>query len=152
MNPFIKGSIPADFISEKIAAHSSKTDIGAHTFFLGQVRKDEVTGKQVDAIVFYAYESMAEKEIATIREEILSRYSLKCMHIWHSIGRVSSGEICFFVLVSSAHRKSCFEALEETVSLVKERVPIWKQLILDDGSKVWADDEQATESILRRNI
>ena len=39
-NIFIQGAITTAFIAHSIQKHSSKTDIGAHSIFLGQVRKD----------------------------------------------------------------------------------------------------------------
>ena len=42
---FIQGAISAEFIGNSIAKHQSKTTIGAHNIFLGQVRGDEIDGK-----------------------------------------------------------------------------------------------------------
>ena len=36
-NVFIQGAISSGFIQNSIAKHQSKTDIGAHNIFLGQV-------------------------------------------------------------------------------------------------------------------
>jgi molybdopterin synthase catalytic subunit len=45
-NIFVTGAILPAFIGEKIAAHQSKTGIGAHSIFLGQVREDIIDGKK----------------------------------------------------------------------------------------------------------
>ena len=37
---FVEGSISPQFIADSIAKHSTKTSIGAHDIFLGQVRND----------------------------------------------------------------------------------------------------------------
>ena len=66
---FINGPISATFIAEQIASHSSKTNIGGHALFLGQVRADDKEGKVVEKIEYSAYEDMANKEIFKIREE-----------------------------------------------------------------------------------
>ena len=47
---FIDGEITPDFIASAIAKHQSKTDIGAHNIFLGQVRADVIEGQTVSAI------------------------------------------------------------------------------------------------------
>ena len=60
---FVKGPISPESIGTSIAKHQTKTDIGAHNIFLGQVRNDSVSGKAVKAIEFTAYEEMAEKKI-----------------------------------------------------------------------------------------
>ena len=49
-NCFREGAIAATFIGDSIAKHQSKTNIGAHEIFLGQVRADEIDGKTVAAI------------------------------------------------------------------------------------------------------
>ena len=102
---FILGPIPADFIGNSIAKHQSKTSIGAHTIFLGQVRADEIDGKKVTAIDYTAYEEMAEKSFHGIREAAFDKFELSCLHIYHSLGLVKSGEICLFVFVSAPRRR-----------------------------------------------
>ncbi|MEP7146821.1 MAG: molybdenum cofactor biosynthesis protein MoaE [bacterium] len=124
---FIKGKIDPELIASEIAKHKSKTGIGAHCIFLGQVRADEIEGKKVSGIIYTSYSEMAEKEITSIREEILGKYDLKCLHIYHSLGEVNTGEISFFVFGSMSHRKNLYQAIEETVDLVKTKVPIWKK-------------------------
>jgi len=57
-NVFKEGAISSEFIAESIAKHQSKTSIGAHNIFLGQVRADEIDGKTVSAIEYTAYQDM----------------------------------------------------------------------------------------------
>ena len=57
-NVFMGGAISSQFIGESIAKHQSKTTIGAHNIFLGQVRADEVDGKQISAIDYTAHQEM----------------------------------------------------------------------------------------------
>ena len=109
---FIKGPISPEFIADSIAKHSVKKDIGAHSIFLGQVRNEDKDGQKVAAIEYTCYEEMADAEFTKIREEAFSKFSLTCMHIYHSLGLVKAGEICLFVFVSAPHRKEVFEALE----------------------------------------
>lgn len=133
-NIFMSGPIPAAFIGESIQKHSTKTDIGAHSIFLGQVRSDIIENKQVNAIEYTAYEEMALKKMDEIREDIFAKYPLSCMHVHHSLGRVASGEICLFVFTSSKHRKAATDACGETVERIKAELPIWgKELFLDDS-------------------
>jgi len=65
---FVKGPIPPQFIVDSIAKHQSKTEIGAHAIFAGQVRADEIEGKTVSAIEYSAYEEMANIKFHEIRE------------------------------------------------------------------------------------
>ncbi|WP_345956960.1 hypothetical protein [Flavobacterium yafengii] len=54
-NIFVDGAIPASFISHSIAKHAAKTVIGGDSIFLGQVRADEINGKNVAAIDCFWY-------------------------------------------------------------------------------------------------
>jgi molybdopterin synthase catalytic subunit len=134
---FIQGEITAAFIANAISKHQTKTEIGAHNIFLGQIRKDEVAGKTVSAIEFSCYEEMAEKKLHDIREDAFQKFDLTCMHIYHSLGIVNLGEICFFVFVSAAHRPQVYEATEYIVNKVKEDVPIFGKELFETGAYQW---------------
>lgn len=134
---FVEGPIAPSFIADAIAKHQSKTTIGAHDIFLGQVRADEIDGKTVTAIEYTAYESMAEQKFDEIREATFSKFNLTCMHIYHSLGTVGVGELCLFVFVSSPHRKVVFEALEFVVEAIKKEVPVFGKEVFADDSYQW---------------
>ena len=134
---FIQGAIAAEFIGNSIAKHQSKTTIGAHNIFLGQVRADQIDGKTVAAIEYSAYEEMAEQSFYEIREAAFAKYDLTCMHIYHSLGLVKSGEICLFVFVSAPRRKVVFEAIEFLVEAIKEKVPVFGKEIFEDERYTW---------------
>jgi molybdopterin synthase catalytic subunit len=134
---FVQGAISAEFIGNSIAKHQSKTAIGAHNIFLGQVRADVIGGKTVAAIEYSAYEEMAEQSFHEIREAAFAKYDLTCMHIYHSLGLVKTGEICLFVFVSAPRRKVVFEALEFLVEEIKEKAAIFGKEIFEDETYTW---------------
>ena len=136
-NIFTNGAISPAFIAESIAKHSSKKDIGAHSIFLGQIREDIIEGKTVQAIDYTAYEDMVLEKMHEIREEIFLKYDLTCMHIYHSLGIVKSGEICLFVFTSSKHRTAATEACNEIVERIKSELQIWGREIFNDESHQW---------------
>src|SRR6188508_970831 len=136
-NIFIKGKIPAEFIANSISKHQSKTDIGAHSIFLCQVRADLINGNKVVAIDYTTYEEIALSKMHEIREFIFAKYSLTCMHVYHSLGTVKAGEICLFVFTSSKHRKVATEACSEMVELIKAGLPVWGKEIFDDETHQW---------------
>ncbi|MDO6820905.1 molybdenum cofactor biosynthesis protein MoaE [Zobellia sp. 1_MG-2023] len=136
-NVFKQGAISSAFIAESIAKHQSKTSIGAHNIFLGQVRADVVDDNKVAAIEYTAYEDMANKKFHDIREATFEKFNLTCMHIYHSLGLVKSGEICLFVFVSSPRRKEVFKALEYVVEAIKADVPVFGKEIFEDESSQW---------------
>lgn len=130
---FIDGPIHPGFITEAIGKHSTKKNIGAHSLFLGQVRNDKIGEEEVAAIEYTTYHEMAEEKFYEIREDAFSKYSLICMHIYHSLGMVRAGEINLFVFVSSKHRKDAIDACEEIVERIKKEVPVWgKEIFIND--------------------
>ena len=133
----VEGAISPAFIGESIAKHSSKKNIGAHSIFLGQVRNDIINDKKVKAIDYTSYLEMAEEKFHEIREDAFKKYSLTCMHIYHSIGKVNAGEISLFVFTSSVHRKDAIKACEEIVEKIKKEVPVWGKEIFEDESSQW---------------
>lgn len=122
---FVEGAISAEFIGNSIAKHQSKTSIGAHQIFLGQVRADDLEGQAVSAIEYTTYEEMANEKMHVIREETFAKNAITCMHVYHSLGKVNTGEICLFVFVSSPHRKESQVVCNELVERIKSELPIW---------------------------
>lgn len=139
-NSFIEGPIAPNFIAEAIQKHQSKTDIGAHAIFLGQVRKDCIDSKEVQEIDYSCFKELAEEKIFEIREAIFEKFELSCLHIYHSLGTVAAGELCLFVFTSSKHRKMAFDACEELVERIKKEVPIWGKEIFKDASHQWKEN------------
>ena len=136
-NVFVNGAISSEFIAQSIAKHQSKTNIGAHNIFLGQVRADVIKEKAVKAIEYTAYEEMANAKFHEIRETAFEKFDLTCMHIYHSLGMINAGEICLFVFVSSPRRKNVFEALEFIVEEIKAKVPVFGKEIFEDSTHQW---------------
>lgn len=136
-NIFVEGAISPTKIAESIAHHQSKTKIGAHAIFLGQVRADLIDGKTVSAIEYTAQTEIANQVCHEIREAAFFKYELSCMHIYHSHGQVKAGEICFFVFVSSAHRDPVFNSLSKLVNDIKAKLPIFGKELFDDQTHQW---------------
>jgi molybdopterin synthase catalytic subunit len=140
-NIFQTGAIAANFIGDSIQQHSSKTEIGGHSIFLGQVRADIIEGKKVTAIEYTCFEEMALEKMHLIREAIFEKYKITCMHVYHSIGNVNAGEICLFVFTSAPHRKAAIDACAETVERLKAELPIWGKELFDNDSYQWKENK-----------
>ena len=136
-NIFIQGPIEPGFIASSIQAHQQKTGIGAHSIFLGQVRADAVNEKQVAAIEYTSYEDLALAQMAAIREDIILKHGLNCMHVYHSLGEIAAGQLCLFVFTSAPHRAAAIDACNETVERIKSELPIWGKEIFADNSHQW---------------
>src|ERR1043165_3431517 len=140
-NIFVQGPIAASFIAESIHKHSTQTEIGGHSIFLGRVRADIINGKKVSFIEYTAYEDMALEKMHVIREDIFSKYDLTCMHVHHSLGSVKAGEVSLFVFTSSAHRKAAIDACGETVERIKAELPVWGKELFSDQTYVWKEND-----------
>jgi molybdopterin synthase catalytic subunit len=148
---FVEGAIPSSFIAESIAKHATRTDIGAHEIFLGQVRADTIddprTGGKfpsptVSAIEYTAYRDMANEQMTVIREEAFARWpQMTCLHVHHSLGAINAGELCFMVFASAPHRQQAREAVAFVTDEVKKRLPIFGKEILSDSSHLWKSNK-----------
>lgn len=136
-NIFTEGPVEAAFIADSIAKHATKTSIGGHSIFLGQVRADMINGKQVEAIEYTSHVEMALETMTKIREDIFAQYDLTCMHVHHSLGVIKAGEICLFVFTSSKHRKDAIDACTACVERIKAELPVWGKEIFEGEEYQW---------------
>jgi molybdopterin synthase catalytic subunit len=134
---FIEGPVTPWRIAETIAKFGVQGQSGAHSIFLGQVRADEVGGSRVMAIEYSAFREMAIPVLEEIRQSVLTTHGLHNLTIFHSTGRVNTGEVCFFVMATGGHRTGAMAACSEAVNRIKSAVPIWGKLILENGSEEW---------------
>jgi molybdopterin synthase catalytic subunit len=111
---------------------------GAIVLFHGVVRNRALSGRQVTHLDYEAYPEMAEEKMSEIGREIKKRYDVKQVAIVHRVGRLALGEASVVIAVSSARRRSAFEASEYAIDRLKEIVPIWKKEIGPDGQS-WVE-------------
>ncbi|MBE7169565.1 MAG: molybdenum cofactor biosynthesis protein MoaE [Williamsia sp.] len=131
-NIFVQGRIDASFIADSIQKHSTQTEIGAHSIFLGQVRSEVKDEKSVAEVDYTADEAASLEQMHLVREAIFAKYPLTCMHIYHSLGRVKAGEIFLFVFTSSRHHKDAIASCEEVVARIKKELPVKSKEIMED--------------------
>ena len=136
-NIFIKGPITSDFIAKSIESHKTKKTIGAHELFLGQVRSDNIKGKEVVAIDFTAQEKMANKICHDIKESIFDNFPIYCMHIYHSLGKIKAVDVCVFIFVSGPHRSDIYGILKLVLNEIKKKASIFGKEIFNDESHQW---------------
>ena len=109
---------------------------GAVVLFEGVVRNHH-EGRDVLRLEYEAYESMAERELRRVGEEILADFAAREVHdiaIHHRLGGLGVGDTSLVVAVSAAHRADAFDACHHAVDRVKETVPVWKKEWGPDGS------------------
>lgn len=108
---------------------------GAVDVFIGTVR-NKTQEKAVVRLDYEAYDSMAIAQMQKLAEETASKWPVKGIAIHHRKGILQIGDIAVIIAVSTPHRQEAFEACKYTIDTLKERVPIWKKEIFEDG-EVW---------------
>jgi molybdopterin synthase catalytic subunit len=109
-------------------------EAGAIATFSGTTREHS-RGKPVVRLDYEAYEGMAEQVMAEIAEALHARYDLTAISIHHRIGTVGVGETSVVIAVSAPHRGAALGACRDAIDELKERVPLWKKEIYEDGEE-----------------
>ena len=111
---------------------------GAVVLFQGNVR-DLHQARSVRGITYTAYQSMAEKRLLAIVEELSVDGVNLAIH--HRIGTLSVGETSVVIAASSAHREEAYRASRTALERLKAEVPIWKREHYADGESTWREEE-----------
>ncbi|HXK13851.1 MAG TPA: molybdenum cofactor biosynthesis protein MoaE [Gaiellaceae bacterium] len=107
---------------------------GAIATFTGTTRIAS-RGRTVTHLDYEAYEGMAERVMAEIAEGLQARYELSAVAIHHRVGRVGIGETSVVIAVSAPHRQDALAACKDAIDELKERVPLWKKEVYEDGAE-----------------
>ncbi|GAA4530128.1 hypothetical protein GCM10023160_30510 [Brachybacterium paraconglomeratum] len=108
---------------------------GAVVTFDGVVR-DHDGGRGVERLEYSAHPT-AGAVIAEVTREIAERYPDTLIAVAHRVGPLEIGDSALVCAVAAPHRKQAFVACDELVDTVKQRVPIWKHQLFDDGESEW---------------
>ncbi len=125
----IKNKIPA------LPSDESHINDGAELQFYGRVREME-NGQPIVALDYEYYEGMAEKELQKLGEETMSRFAINQLDCIHRVGKIPVGEASLRVVIWSKHRVEALDAMTWFISQMKKDVPIWKNAVLEDGSRI----------------
>jgi len=129
---------------------------GAVVGFLGRTRSTPGTpapgqeaeaarhaGRSVESLEYEAHDTMALATLATIADEIATRFGVDRLAIVHRLGEVPLGEPSIAVVAVAPHRDAAFEAARYAIDETKARSPIWKAERFVDGH-VWIGDQART--------
>ena len=119
---------------------------GAVATFLGVVRTPN-KGKEVLHIDYEGYDAMMESQMRAIAEELRESYGIGGVAIAHRLGRLRPGEASVAVVVSGRHRKETLAACQAGIDRVKERLPVWKYEVTDEGADWVSGTDAAGETI-----
>lgn len=135
-----KTAIIADYELEPMQLYLSAKNpsSGAVVMFTGDVRNKN-HGKDVDYLIYEAYESMACNVMEEILEESIGLWPLTYCSVIHRIGRLKISDTAVVVATASAHREAAYQANQFIIDKVKKQAPIWKNEIFLDGSSQWGN-------------
>jgi molybdopterin synthase catalytic subunit len=108
---------------------------GAVDVFIGTVR-NKTRDRPVVCLDYEAYDSMAVAQMRKLAEETAHQWPVAGIAIHHRKGVLQIGDVAVVIAVATPHRQDAFEACKYTIDTLKERVPIWKKEIFEDG-EVW---------------
>jgi molybdopterin synthase catalytic subunit len=119
-------------LDEVVACVQAPTQGGIVTF-TGTVRRQ---GQQpnVARLDYEAYVPMAEEVLGAIATEIEREWPGTLVAIHHRTGTLAVGDLAVVIAASAPHRAEAFDACRAAIERLKERAPIWKKEIGDDGS------------------
>ncbi|CAH1758665.1 10595_t:CDS:2 [Entrophospora sp. SA101] len=137
-NKFVKIT-PEPLILQDIVDLVKDDSAGAITTFSGTTR-NTFKDKIVVQLDYEAYIPMAEKILLSMIDESRSKWNLIKVAIYHRVNTVPVGETSVIIAVSSAHRHESIHAVEWLIDQLKDKAPIWKKEIYNDGS-VWKDNK-----------
>jgi molybdopterin synthase catalytic subunit len=100
-------------------------EAGAVVRFEGRVRATE-NGQPIRALVYEAYQPMAERQIEKILHELGARHPCLAVRVRHRLGEVRVGEIAIAIEAQAAHRAEAFALTTAFMDRLKQDVPIWK--------------------------
>ncbi len=109
---------------------------GGQAVFMGVVRR-EFMGRPTLGLEYEAYTPLALAEFDRIGSELVQEFGLCRLVIVHRVGRLMIGETSVFVGAAAPHRPAAFAACRAGIDRVKDRAPIFKAELWDDGSRRW---------------
>ncbi len=128
---------------EKLLATIQKQSSGAMVIFTGLVRNHSIAKsgeiKQVKALEYEAFESLANQMIQNILNEAIEKFNLIDAFCLHRLGFLELEEIAVIIITTSKHRKECYEANQYIIDKIKHEVPIWKKEYFLDGTIEWSE-------------
>lgn len=126
---------PLDAATVQATAASETT--GAVVGFSGLIRNHDA-GRSVTELDYTAHPT-ASTVLQRVCEEVSQEFPGVRVVAEHRIGRLGVGDSAMEVAVAASHRKIAFQVCDALVDRIKERVPIWKEQHLEDGTHEWVN-------------
>jgi MoaE-MoaD fusion protein len=119
---------------DRCLAAVSGAGMGGIVTFTGMVRRHS-RGTLVDHLEYEAYGAMAVREMTRLCDEIEAEFAGTRLAVEHRTGRLEIGDVAVVIAAAAPHRAEAFTACRAMIDRLKERVPIWKKEVGDDGAE-----------------
>jgi molybdopterin synthase catalytic subunit len=119
---------------ERCIAAVTGAGMGGIATFTGIVRRNS-RGTAVDHLEYEAYGTMAIREMTRLCDEIEAEIAGVKLAVEHRTGRLDVGDVAVVIAAAAPHRAEAFTACRAMIDRLKERVPIWKKEVGDDGAE-----------------
>lgn len=124
---------------DRVVAAVSGPGMGGIVTFTGAVRRHS-RGVTIERLEYEAYGPMAIREMTRlcdeIEDEIRRRLGMETkLAVEHRIGTLAIGDIAVVIAAAAPHRAEAFTACRAMIDRLKDRVPIWKKEIGEDGAE-----------------
>lgn len=130
-----------DFSLDELRDGLVTEEDGAVVVFNGVVRGNS-DGEEVRRLEMERYEDMTLKELEKVKDETLLNFDVTDLNLIHRHGKFDVGENIVCIMASAPHRKEAFEACEYCIDRLKEKVPLWKKEITEEGVERWLKGQE----------
>ena len=108
--------------------------MGGIVTFVGMVRRQS-RGVIVARLEYEAYGSMAVREMRRLVAEIEAELPGTRLAVEHRVGVLGIGDVAVAIAAAAPHRAEAFTACRAMIDRLKDRVPIWKKEVGEDGAE-----------------
>jgi molybdopterin synthase catalytic subunit len=122
----------------KLVSRPSTGEEGGIVSFVGTVRSS-TRGRAVVRLEYEAYAPMAVSELAAIVATARDRFGLTELDVVHRVGVLLPGDVAVVIVARAPHRGAAFDGCRYAIDTLKQKVPIWKKEVFEDG-EVWVGD------------
>jgi molybdopterin synthase catalytic subunit len=119
---------------DRCIAAVSGPGMGGIATFTGMVRRHS-HGAAIDHLEYEAYGAMAVQEMTRLCDEIEAEIAGTRLAVEHRVGRLEIGEVAVVIAAAAPHRAEAFAACRAMIDRLKQRVPIWKKEVGDNGEE-----------------
>lgn len=109
-------------------------DAGGLVTFTGMVRRHS-RGQAIERLEYEAYGPMAELVMRALCDEIAAEVPGARLAVEHRVGVLAIGDVAVVIAASAPHRAEAFAACRAMIDRLKDRVPIWKKEVGEDGAE-----------------